>query len=195
LEAKKTVAFEIWEQLGRRVPATIIVPVGDGPTLTAMVKGFRELIACGATDRLPRIIGVQAEGCEPLARAWRTGEPFNPVAPQTIADGIAVGAPVSAQLVLRDVRETGGDFVTVSDEAMLEAIGELASKGGILAEPAGAAAFAALEPALKVGLIDRDEETVVHVTGTGLKNPRYLRPTSSASTVRANLSEIERALS
>ncbi len=195
LEAKKTVAFEIWEQLDRRVPDAIIVPVGDGPTLTAMVKDFRELTACGATDRLPRIVGVQAEGCEPLARAWRTGEPPGPVIPKTVADGIAVGSPVSAQLVLRDVRETGGSFVTVSDDAMLDAIRELTSKGGILAESAGAAAFAALEPALESGLVDRDEEAVVHVTGTGLKNPRYLRPRSDASTVRADLSEVERALS
>jgi threonine synthase len=195
LEAKKTVAFEIWEQLDRRVPDTIVIPVGDGPTLTAMVKGFRELMACGATDRLPKVIGVQAVGCDPLARAWRTGEPVEPVLPETIADGIAVGAPVSAELVLRDVHETGGGFVTVSDEVMLDAIGELASESGILAEPAGAAAFAALEVALEVGLVDSGEETVVHITGTGLKNPQYLRPKTNASTVRADLSEVERALS
>jgi threonine synthase len=195
LEAKKTVAFEIWEQLSRRVPDTIVVPVGDGPTLTAMVKGFRELMACGATDRLPKVIGVQAEGCEPLARAWRTGEPVEPVLPETIADGIAVGSPVSAQLVLRDVRETGGGFVTISDEAMLDATVELASKSGILAEPAGAAAFAALEAARAASLVDSDEETVVHITGTGLKNPQYLRPKRNALAVRADLSEVEMALS
>jgi len=195
LEAKKTVAFEIWEQLSRRVPDTIVVPVGDGPTLTAMVKGFRELMACGVTDRLPKVIGVQAEGCEPLARAWRTGEPVEPVFPETIADGIAVGSPVSAQLVLRDVRETGGGFVTISDEAMLDTISELASQSGILAEPAGAAAFAALETARAASLVDSDEETVVHITGTGLKNPQYLRPKSNALAVRADLSEVERALS
>jgi threonine synthase len=152
-------------------------------------------MACGATDRLPKVIGVQAEGCEPLARAWRTGEPVVPVLPETIADGIAVGAPVSAQLVLRDVRETGGSFVTISDEAMLDTISELASKSGILAEPAGAAAFAALEAARAASLVDSDEETVVHITGTGLKNPQYLRPKSNVSTVRADLSEVERALS
>ncbi len=195
LEAKKTVAFEIWEQLGRRIPDTIIIPVGDGPTLTAMVKGFRELMACGATDRLPRVIGVQAEGCEPLARAWRTGEPVEHVFPRTIADGIAVGAPVSAQLVLRDVRETDGSIVTVSDEAMLDAIGELASKSGTLVEPAGAAAFAALDALLETGLVDSGEETVVHITGSGLKSPRYLRPNSNASTVQADLSEVERTIS
>jgi len=194
LEAKKTVAFEIWEQLGRRVPDAIIIPVGDGPTLTAMVKGFRELRACGATDRLPKIVGVQAEGCKPLAQAWRTDEPVRSVVPKTIADGIAVGVPVSAALVLRDVRETGGGFVTVSDGTMIDAIGELASKCGVLAEPAGAAAYAGFRSALEAGLIDGNEETVVHVTGTGLKNPQYLKPNIAAPTVHASLDEVRRAL-
>ncbi|QIN81951.1 threonine synthase [Rubrobacter tropicus] len=194
IEAKKTVAFEIWEQLGRRVPDAIILSVGDGPTYSAMVKGFRELVACGATEKLPRVVGVQAEGCQPLARAWRTGSPVRSVRPRTVADGIAVGAPVSAALVLRDARETGGGFVTVSDGEMLEAIGTLASGGGIVAEPAGAAAFAGLSKAVSGGLISEDEETVVHVTGTGLKNPQYLRPTTEAAIVRAGLEEVEAVL-
>lgn len=194
LEAKKTVALEIWEQLGRRVPDAIVLSVGDGPTLSAMVKGFRELMACGATDRLPRIVGVQAEGCQPLKRAWDTGEPVRPVRPETIADGIAVGAPVSAAMVLRDVQECGGAFVTVSDADILEAVRTLAAAGGVLAEPAGAAAFAALEPALKAGLVHPREQVVVHVTGTGLKTPQYLQPDQEASTIRASLEEVERAV-
>lgn len=194
IEAKKTVAFEIWEQLGRRVPDAVTVPVGDGPTYTAMVKGFRELVACGAAGRLPRVIGVQAEGCAPLARAWRTGTPVRPVKPRTVADGIAVGAPVSAALVLRDARETGGGFVTVSDEEMIEATRTLASGGGILAEPAGAAAFAGLGRAVEEGLVDPDGETVVHVTGSGLKTPQYLEPATEAATVRGGLDEVGAAL-
>src|SRR5215217_1659961 len=194
LEAKKTVAFEIWEQLGREVPDVVVIPVGDGPTLSAMVKGFRELMACGATDRLPRIVGVQAEGCQPLIKAWENAQSVQPVHPETIADGIAVGAPISAALVLRDMCESGGGFVAVSDEAMLEAIRTLGAASGLLAEPAGAAAFAGLEPALEAGLIGRDETIVVHVTGTGLKNPRYLQPKSRSTEVSAALEEVERAL-
>lgn len=194
LEAKKTVAFEIWEQLGRRVPDAVLIPVGDGPTLSAMVKGFRELVACGASDRLPRAIGVQAEGCQPVKRAWDTGKPVQSVRPETIADGIAVGAPISASLVLRDVRESGGGFVAVSDESMLRAIRTLAATGGILAEPAGAAAFAGLEPAIEAGLIDRGETIVVHVTGTGLKSPRYLRSNIAPTEIGATLEEVERAI-
>jgi threonine synthase len=194
LEGKKTVAFEIWEQLGREVPDVVVVPVGDGPTLSAMVKGFRELMACGATDRLPRIVGVQAEGCQPLKRAWDNNEPVRSVRPETIADGIAVGAPVSTAMVLRDVRESKGGFVAVSDEAMLGAIRTLADTGGLIAEPAGAAAFAGLEPALKAGLIDREETTVVHVTGTGFKNPRHLQTGRKPAHIHASLEEVEQAL-
>jgi threonine synthase len=194
LEAKKTVAFEIWEQLGRRAPDTVLVPVGDGPTLSAMVKGFRELKACGVSDRLPRVIAVQAEGCQPVKRAWDTGDPVQPVQSETIADGIAVGMPVSAALVLRDVRETGGSFVAVSDESMLEAIQTLAATSGILAEPAGAAGFAGLQSALVAGLVERDEVIVAHVTGTGLKSPQYLRPEVGATEIGASLEEVERAV-
>jgi len=194
LEAKKTVAFEIWEQLRRRVPDAVLIPVGDGPTLSAMVKGFRELVACGASDRLPRAIGVQAEGCQPVKRAWDTGKPVRSVRPETVADGIAVGAPISASLVLRDVRESGGGFVTVSDESMLQAIRTLAATGGILAEPAGAAAFAGLEPAMEAGLIDQDETIVVHVTGTGLKSPQYLQPKVPPIEINATLEEVEQAI-
>ena len=194
LEAKKTVAFEIWEQLGRRVADGVLIPVGDGPTLSAMMKGFRELVACGASDRLPRAIGVQAEGCQPVKRAWDTGKPVRSVRPETIADGIAVGAPISALLVLRDVRESGGGFVTVSDASMLQAIRALAATGGILAEPAGAAAFAGLEPAMEAGLIDRDDTIVVHVTGTGLKTPQYLQPKIAPTEIGATLEEVEQVI-
>ncbi len=194
LEAKKTVAFEIWEQLGRQVPDAVIVPVGDGPTLSAMTKGFRELVACEAADRMPRMIGVQAEGCQPLKKAWEAGDRVESVAPRTVADGIAVGAPISAQLVLRDVRETGGGFVAVSDEGMLGAVRTLASRGGIVAEPAGAAAFAGLEAALQAEMIDPEELVVAHVTGTGFKNPDYLLPAATAFEVGATLEEVERVV-
>lgn len=192
LEAKKSVAFEIWEQLGRRVPDAIVVPVGDGPTFSAMTKGFRELVACEAADRLPRmVVGVQAEGCQPLKRAWQTGEPVQSITPQTIADGIAVGAPISAELILRDVRETGGGFVTVSDEDMLGAVGTLAARGGIVAEPAGAAAFAGLGAALRAGMVGSDELVVAHVTGTGFKNPDHLLPEATPFEVGGSLEEVE----
>jgi threonine synthase len=197
LEAKKTVALEIWEQLGRQVPDVVVAPVGDGVTLSALAKGFREVRACGAIDHVPRLIGVQAEGCQPIKVAWETGGAPRAVRPTTIADGIAVGKPVNAAMVLRDVRESGGAFVTVSDDAMLRAIAVLAEKAGLLAEPAGAAAVAGTEAALAQGFIGRDEQVVVLVTGTGLKNPQYLcpDPVRHAYTVHADLDAVAQALS
>ena len=195
VEAKKTVAFEIWEQLGRQVPDVVVAPVGDGPTLCGLAKGFRELVACGVAERQPRLIGVQAEGCQPVKRAWEAGAPrVEPVEPRTLADGIAVGDPVSGRLVLRDVRESGGGFVAVSDAELLEAVRTLATKGGLLAEPAGAAAYAGLLRALEDRLVSPDEQIVVLLTGTLLKTPRFLRPASVPVEVEADLSAIERAL-
>ena len=194
LEAKKTVAFEIWEQLGRRVPDVVVSPIGDGVTLSALAKGFRELVACGVTTGVPRIIGVQAEGCQPVKLAWERGGQVEPVEPKTIADGIAVGQPLSGAAVLRDVRDSGGAFVAVSDDAMVRAIGTLAASAGILAEPAGAAAMAGLEVALEAGLVSRDERVVVLATGTVLKNPIFPELPGAVHTVHADLDELRRAL-
>jgi threonine synthase len=101
---------------------------------------------------------------------------------------------VSAALVLRDVRESGGGFVAVSDESMLEAIQTLAATGGILAEPAGAAGLAGLQPALAAGLVERGEAIVAHLTGTGLKSPQYFRPEVGATEIGASLEEAERVV-
>ncbi len=192
LDAKKTVALEIWEQLGREVPDVVVCPVGDGPTLSAIAKGFRELSLCGATDRIPRIIGVQAEGCQPLKRAWESGNALEAVTPTTIADGIAVGNPVSAGMVLLDVKRSGGDFVAVSDDDLRSAMSTLAAKGGVLAEPAGAAAFAGAQQAVSASLIQRDERVVVLVTGTAMKNMGQARPSVQAVTISADLDQVRR---
>lgn len=194
VEAKKTVAIEIWEQLGRRVPHAVVVPVGDATTLSALLKGFRELRSCGATERMPRLIGVQAEGMQPLRKAWRGEEA--PVCTGTIADGIAVTMPVNATTALRDVKECRGCFVAVSDEAILRAIGSLASRAGVLAEPAAAASYAGLQAAIDEGLVRRDDTTVLLVTGTGLKTPQHLMPGPGARqfAIGADLDEVESAL-
>ncbi len=194
LEGKKTVAYEIWEQLGRRMPDAVVAPVGDGPTLSALAKGFREIVECGGAQSVPRIIGVQAEGCQPLKLAFERGGIPEHAEPDTIADGIAVGAPVSAASVLRDVRESGGAFVAVPDAQFLAAIKRLAQGAGILAEPAGAAAFAGTLAALSQGLLEPTQTVVALVTGSGLKTPEYLRPAGRAHTVSDQLAEVEGAL-
>lgn len=192
LEAKKTVALEIWEQLAGEVPDVVVVPVGDGTTLSAIAKGFRELIACGVSSRLPRLIGVQAEGCQPLKRIWAGEEPVTPTG--TIADGIYVKHPVNGITAVRDIRDTGGAFVTVSDDAIRGAISTLSHRGGVLAEPAAAAGFAALEPALESGLLDADERIAILITGSGMKTLHYLEPGGAEFLVEGQVSEVEEAL-
>ncbi|GAC1385279.1 MAG: threonine synthase [Ktedonobacteraceae bacterium] len=196
LEAKKTVAFEIWEQLGRHVPDVIVSSVGDGVTLSGIAKGFRELMICGATEHQPRLIGVQAEGCQPLKALWEGRTQWLSMQAETIADGIAVVSPINAAMALRDVRESGGSFIAVSDDAMLRAISTLAAEGGLWVEPAGAAAFAGVDVALTSGLLNRSESVVVLITGTGLKNPHYLRPHSHSRVyeVSVDVKEVSQAL-
>jgi len=174
VEAKKTVAFEIWEQLGRRLPDVVVAPVGDGPTLYAIGKGFRELLACGVAGDLPRVVGVQAEGCQPVKLAWETGGAVGTATSRTLADGIAVGAPVSGGAALHEVRRSGGGMVAVTDAEMLAAVSTLARLCGLLAEPSGAAAAAGLSAARAAGLVRPSDTVVALVTGSGLKTPEHL---------------------
>lgn len=195
IEAKKTAAFEIWEQLGRRVPDAVVASVGDGTTLCALGKGFRELVACGVALKTPRLIGVQAEGCAPVARAWAEGRQIVPLPEgRTLADGIAVPAPACGAMVLREVALCGGGLVAVSDDAMLEAVGLLATRAGVLAEPAGAAAVAGVEAALNRGLLARDEEVVALVTGTGLKTLGFFKPAGIVVEIGGTLEELTEAI-
>ena len=194
IEAKKTVAFEVWEQLGRRLPDVMIVPVGDGPTLVALDKGFGELVSCGLAARQPRLIGVQAERCQPLVRAW-LGEPAGPAEldpAATVADGIAVVRPAIGDAVLDAVRRGGGGMVAVTDDALLSAVATLAGRAGVGAEPAGAAALAGLESAVERGLVDRLETVVLLVTGREVKATGPADPGRVAVVER--LDEVERAL-
>ena len=142
VEAKKTVALEIWEQLQREVPDVVVVPVGDATTLNGAATGFRELLACGVAERMARLIGVQAEGCQPIERAWETGGRVRPVSPATMANGIAGSMPVSGGQAVPDVVSSSGAFVSVGDDQMLEAMHTFAARAGVIAEPAAGAALA-----------------------------------------------------
>jgi threonine synthase len=170
-EGKKTIALEIWEQLGYRAPGAVLVPVGDGCVIGGVAKGFEDLRDLGLIPKVPRLIGVQAEGSAALANAWRAGEDrCAPVAASTVADSISVSVPRDQVKALRAVRRSAGAFVTVSDGAILQAMVELASRAGIYAEPAAAAPLAGLRKALADGSVDPGEEVVLVVTGHGLKD-------------------------
>jgi threonine synthase len=170
-EGKKTLALEIWEQLGYRAPAAVVIPVGDGCILGGVYKGFRDLADLGLIERVPRLIGAQAEGSAALAQAWRAGaDHCTPVVAATVADSLCVGMPRDQIKALRAVRATQGAFVTMSDKAILEALAMLARGAGIFVEPAAAAALAGWREAVASGVLSSDEEAVLLLTGHGLKD-------------------------
>jgi len=171
VEGKKTVAFEVAEQLGFRAPDRVVVSVGDGNIITAVHRGFRQLVELGWIDRMPKLLGVQAEGSSPIARAWADGaDAIVPVEAHTRADSISAGSPADGIRALRAVRDSGGAFVSVPDDAIIASIADLGRGAAVFAEPAAAAAHAGLVAAVSAGLVARDEEVVLLVTGTGLKD-------------------------
>jgi len=171
VEGKKTVALEICEQLNWEVPAKVFVPVGDGCIISGVWKGFLDLHTLGFIDKLPSLIGVQAEGSAPLVRAFEQNKSIvEPIIPNTIADSISVGNPRDQVKALRAVRESEGRFISVSDEQIRVAMKLLAKSTGIFAEPAGATALAGLVKAIQEGWINPSGQIVILVTGTGLKN-------------------------
>ncbi|MFP4635556.1 MAG: threonine synthase, partial [Nitriliruptoraceae bacterium] len=183
-EGKKTAAFEIAEQLDWQIPDVVTVGVGDGCIIGGLHKGFRDLLALGWVDRIPRLLGVQAEGSDYLTQAWESAEDVvskPAIDASTVADSISAGLPADRIRALRAVQDTGGAFVRVSDEQILAAIPTLAQGCGVFAEPASAAAYAGLEQAVDQGLVGRDERAVVLATGTGLKDvPAAMRAIGEA---------------
>ncbi len=172
-EGKKTMGYELAEQLGWRLPDAILYPAGGGTGIVGMWKAFAELETLGWIDaRRPKMIIVQAEGCAPLVRAFRAGtetaEPWQDA--QTLAGGLRVPAAIGDFLILRAVRESGGTALTVSDEEMLEAARLLASTEGIFAGPEGAAPLAAYRKLLADGTLRPEEVVVLFNTGSGLLN-------------------------
>ncbi len=170
-EGKKTGALEICEQLHWQIPDYVFVAVGDGCILQGTWKGFKEFYEIGFIDKLPKIVGVQAEGAAPLYKAWKAGlRQCEPLVAETVADSIAVGLPRDQIKALRAVRESEGQFVTVSDSQILQAISVLAEKVGVFAEPAGATALAGLRKLAEAGSCHESETALVMVTGNGLKD-------------------------
>jgi threonine synthase len=174
VEGKKTMGYELWEQLGGELPQIIVYPTGGGTGLIGMWKAFEELEAMGLIGRdRPRMVAVQAEGCAPIVRAFEAGEeratPWRE--PSTIAPGIRVPAPFADDLMLRVLRESNGTTVAVSDDEILEAMTEFTEAEGIDAAPEGAATLAGLRKLLDVGRLDPALRIVLFNTGTGLKHP------------------------
>lgn len=193
-EGKKTGSLEICEQLGWDPPDRIFVGVGDGCIIGGLGKGLRDLAALGFIDRLPRLMGVQAAGSAVLVKAWQAGaEEITPIAPTTLADSISVGIPRDRIKALRAVRDTGGEYLSVSDEEILEAMRILGQESGVFAEPAGATPFAGLLKMLREGRIDPAERIVVLVTGNGLKDiPSAVRAVGRPLYVEPVIEDLQR---
>jgi threonine synthase len=208
-EGKKTVAYEICEQLGCRelgigklgsweAPDVVMVPVGDGCIIGGVYKGFKDLLALGWIDHMPRLIGVQATGSSPLVDAWERdleGWEMEPVQAHSIADSIVAGLPRDRIKALRAVRESGGAFIRVTDEEILAAIPALAQGCGVFAEPAAAAAYAGLVKAVEQGLVAPDDRVVVLSTGSGLKDvSSAMKSVGRPLVVSPDLADVQRVM-
>jgi threonine synthase len=170
-EGSKTLGFEVAEQLGWRLPSQIVVPVASGSQLTKVDKGFREFTELGLVEPTPyRVFGAQATGCSPVSAAFKAGhDVVSPVRPDTIARSLAIGAPADGPYVLDAVRRTGGAVEDVTDDEVVDGIRLLARTEGIFAETAGGVTVACARKLLAGGLLDPDAETVLLITGDGLK--------------------------
>ena len=170
-EGEKSVGLEIVDVLGG-APDYIACPVGNGTLLHGIWKGLQELKAVGLLEKLPKIIGAQAEGCNTVVKALDNGtDEIVPVIPRTLMDAVACGDPLDGLWALRAIRDSGGLGVAVSDEEAARARDLLAKKEGVFAELSGALSLAGLQKAYASGMIESGARIAVVVTGHGLKEP------------------------
>jgi len=176
VEGDKTVGYEILEQLHYDAPDWVLIPVGAGPLLVGSWRGFMEMKRLGWVNRSPSMVGVQAEGCSPIVKAFKVGrstvEPWGN--PRTVVSAIAdplQGYPQDGTLTLNTIRKSNGLAEACSDYEILQAVKWLAETEGIFAEPAGAAPIAALDKLTGEGKLEKKDVVVCVVTGSGLKDP------------------------
>jgi threonine synthase len=200
IEGKKTVSLELAEQFMALTPGSfpdwVVVSVGDGCTIGGVWKGLREMHILGFIPRLPRILGVQADGCKPFLTAWKEGGSLTPCDANTLADSIAVGHPRNFSKGMSAVTESGGAFVSVSDEEILQAIPMLARKAGVFGEPAGVAGAAGVRRAVELGIINHSETVAIVMTGNGLKDIQSaIRAAGRTIAVQPSMEEVRKAVS
>jgi threonine synthase len=196
-EGSKSLAFEIVEQLGWRVPDAVVVPIASGSLLTKIGKGLKETHRAGLIDDPPHTVlhGAQAAGCAPVARAFAAGaDDVQPVKPDTIAKSLAIGDPADGYYALREVRERNGQIAEVPEESVAEGMRLLARTEGIFTETAGGVTVAALEKLVRSGAIGPDDETVALITGVGLKTVEALGPISVTARIGPDAAELDSIL-
>ncbi len=196
-EGSKTIGFEIAEQLGWQLPDHVVAPLASGSLYTKIYKGFQEFIKVGLVDdKNVRFSGAQAEGCSPIAQAFKEGRDFvTPVKPNTIAKSIAIGNPADGIYALDTARKTGGNIESVTDSEIIEGIKLLAETEGIFTETAGGTTIAVLKKLVEAGKIDPEETTVAVITGNGLKTQEAVQKhIGEPLIIEAKLDSFERAL-
>ena len=206
VEGKKTAALEIWELMQTGIirlpegsnpakPLNIFVSVGDGNIISGLHKGFKDLLALGWLEAMPRIFGIQAEGSAAIANAFFAGtEKITPVSAKTLADSISVDLPRDGVRAVRAAKETGGSYITVSDGEILAAIAAL-GKAGIFAEPAGATSYAGLVKAVQQAGIGKNDPVLVLNTGSGLKDVKAaMQAVHEAPIIEPTLEAVKRVI-
>lgn len=201
-EGKKTCALEIAEQLGWKAPDAVFVSVGDGNIISGIGKGFRDLIALGFIEKMPRIYGVQSKQSNSVYLSVKKakenpGKPIEiiSVSATTIADSISVDLPRDGHMAVRTILESGGDAIEVDDSEILEAIKELGCSEGIFTEPAGSTSYAGVKKAVEAGIVDPDETIVAILTGNGLKDVKSaLRVAGEPVKIEPDLESVKKVL-
>ena len=175
-EGSKTVAFEIAEQLGWRLPTAVVAPMAGGSLVSKLGKGFREFVSAGLVEgELPRLYGAQAAGCAPIVRLVERGDgQLIPEIPDTIARSIAIGNPADGAYAADSIRQSGGWAAFVSDADLVKGIKLLAETSGIFTETAGGVTLASALELARTGHFRADDEVVLCITGNGLKTVEAL---------------------
>ena len=172
VEGKKTCGLEIAEQTAGDEPGWVAVSVGDGCTIAGVAKGLQEMHELGFIERVPRVLGVQAAGMDPVARAFETDELPEDFTGQTLADSIDVPVPRNWRKAVQRVRAANGTFIRVADEEITDAMRACGRLAGVFAEPAAATALAGVRRAVADGVIGKAEDVLAVITGNGLKDIR-----------------------
>ncbi len=195
VEGKKTGGHEIAEQCAADLPDWVAVSVGDGCTIGGIGKGLREMKLAGMIDRVPRLLGVQAEGAKPILDAYYSGNDLVPSDTDTVADSIAVGTPRNWRRAIQQIKISGGEMIAVSDEEILGAMRTTARLGGVFGEPAGVTGVAGVKRAIEKGIIKANESVLAVITGNGLKDIQTAKQAAGKEiTIEPDLRSLEKVL-
>jgi threonine synthase len=186
-EGSKTLAFEVAEQLGWRLPDAVVGPIASGALFAKVSQGFAELQALGLVDgAAPRLYGGQAEGCAPVATAFAAGTRVTPVRPRTAAHSLAIGSPADGDLAVATATSSGGAVYAVSEDEIGENMALLAATSGVFGETAAGVTLGALREAVRQGALGESDAVVLLVTGDGLKTPQLVADRSAPLRVDAD---------